>query len=79
MSNQRAYSRKFEINAKDNPAPEPIGGPKAAAYIAALSAEMTVIAHENGLETLAYLLDMVRLEATSTADAGKDSSPPSVK
>ncbi|MDQ2953876.1 MAG: hypothetical protein M3R18_02930 [Pseudomonadota bacterium] len=79
MSNQRAYSRKFEVNAKDNPAAEPMGRPKSAAYIAALSAEMIDIARANGLDTLAYLLDMARLEAANTADDGKDSLTPSVK
>ena len=79
MINQRAYSRKFEVNAKDNPAPEPMGRPKAAAYIAALSTEMIGIARENGLDALAYLLDMARLEAARIADDGKDSSSPSVK
>jgi hypothetical protein len=79
MSNQRAYSRKFEVSAKDSAAPESMGRPQAAAYIAVLSGELIGIARENGLDTLAYLLDMVRLEAANTADNGKDSSTPSVK
>lgn len=79
MSNQRVYSRKFEVSAKDSPAPEPMGRPKAAAYIAALSADLVNLARENGLDTLAYLLDMARLEAANTAGNAKDSSSPSVK
>ena len=79
MSNQRAYSRKFEVSAKDSPAPEPVARPEAAAYVAALSCELIGIARENGLDTLAYLLDMARLEALNAADDAKDSSSPSVK
>jgi hypothetical protein len=32
-------------------------------YIAAMTAEMAVLARRNGLETLAYLLDMAEREA----------------
>ena len=56
-----------------------MGRPEAAAYIAALSGELLGIARENGFDTLAYLLDMARLEATNAADDAKDSSTPSVK
>jgi hypothetical protein len=79
MTNQRAYSRKFEVNAKDSRAPESMGRPEAAAYIAALSADLIEIARDNGLDALAYLLDMARLEAANTAGDVKDSSSPSVK
>jgi hypothetical protein len=36
-------------------------------YIAAMTAQMAVLARRNGLEALAYLLDMAELEAR---DAG---------
>jgi hypothetical protein len=36
---------------------------EAAAYVAALSEDLASIARHHGLDTLAYLLDMARLEA----------------
>ena len=78
MSNQRDH-RRFGVSAKDSPVPEPMGRPKAAAYIAALSGDLVTIARENGLDTLAYLLDMARLEAANMAGDGKNSSTPPVK
>ena len=65
MSSQPAYSHKVELAAKD--APGSMGRPEAAAYIAALSGELMGIARQNGLDALAYLLDMARLEATNEA------------
>jgi hypothetical protein len=53
----------------ENAASEPPGGGRAAAaaYIAALSVDLATIARRHNLETLAYLLDMARLEAEGTA------------
>ena len=79
MSNTPAYSPKVALSAKDNPTPESLGPPEAAAYIAALSGELIGIARQNGLDTLAYLLDMARLEATNAAGEAKDPSTGSVK
>lgn len=36
-----------------------------ASYVAALSSDLATMARRNGLDTLAYLLEMVRLEAES--------------
>ena len=41
-------------------------GPESAAYIADLASEMARMARGSGLEVLAYLLDMARLEAETT-------------
>jgi hypothetical protein len=38
-----------------------------AAYVASLSADLANMARETGLDTLGYLLEMVRLEAESSA------------
>jgi hypothetical protein len=51
---------------RDEP-PPPDDPAAAAAYVAALTAELTVLARRHQLETLAYLLDMVRIEAEATA------------
>jgi hypothetical protein len=45
----------------------------AADYIAAMSRDLAVLARRNGLDTLAYLLDIARLEAES---AGRSAGPP---
>lgn len=37
-----------------------------ASYVATLSADLASMARKTGLETLGYLLEMVRLEAEST-------------
>lgn len=43
-------------------------GPSAVAiYVATMSADLAVMARRTGLETLSYLLEMVRLEAESVA------------
>jgi hypothetical protein len=39
----------------------------AAAYVAALSADLAALARRHNLDTLGYLLDMARLEAENTA------------
>ena len=38
-----------------------------ATYVATLSADLATMARDTGLETLGYLLEMVRLEAESSA------------
>jgi hypothetical protein len=43
-------------------------GPSAVAiYVSTMSADLAVMARRTGLETLSYLLEMVRLEAESVA------------
>jgi hypothetical protein len=44
-----------------------------ASYVATLSADLATMARSNGLETLSYLLEMVRLEAESASrhDGGR--------
>jgi hypothetical protein len=45
----------------------PLGNPQAAtAYIASLSTELAKLARWHRLDTLSYLIDMVRLEAEDT-------------
>lgn len=47
----------------------------AAAYVAAITAELSRIARANGLTTLAYILEMARLEARAVSDgAGRPGS-----
>ncbi len=41
--------------------------PATASYISAISADLAAMARRDRLDTLAYLLDMVRLEAEATA------------
>ena len=43
------------------------GQGEVAAYVATLSAELSLISRRNGLATLAYLLDLARLEADNLA------------
>jgi hypothetical protein len=43
------------------------GREAAAAYIAALSGDLAVIARSHGLHTLGYLLDMAKLEADNVS------------
>jgi hypothetical protein len=38
-----------------------------AKYVAAITADLAVLARENGLETLGHILEMARLEAESQA------------
>ena len=42
-----------------------------ASYVATLSADMAAMARRSGLDTLGYLLEMVRLEAEGTARNGR--------
>lgn len=45
------------------PAREDDGRAAVARYVATMSADLAVMARRNGLNTLEYLLEMVRLEA----------------
>ena len=47
-------------------ASEPGGRAAVASYVATLSADLAVMARRTGLDTLAYLVEMVRLEAESS-------------
>ena len=44
---------------------EPGGRTAVASYVATMSADLAVMARRTGLDTLGYLLEMVRLEAES--------------
>ena len=46
---------------------QPGGRTAVASYVATLSADLAVMARRTGLDTLGYLLEMVRLEAESTS------------
>ncbi len=51
----------------------PSGDPAAvAAYVASLAGELAQLARVSGLPTLAYLLEMAKLEARNTAAAGQE-------
>jgi hypothetical protein len=43
------------------------GSSAVAVYVASMSADLATMARRTGLETLSYLLEMVRLEAESVA------------
>jgi hypothetical protein len=43
-----------------------------ARYVAALSSELSALAHGSGLKTLGHILDMARLEAESAASDGAE-------
>ncbi|MEP7031836.1 MAG: hypothetical protein ABI830_12955 [Pseudolabrys sp.] len=49
------------------PSDKPADARALASYVATLSADLATMARGTGLETLGYLLEMVRLEAESTA------------
>jgi hypothetical protein len=51
--------------ADDTEPAEPGGCTAVASYVATLSADLAVMARRSGLDTLGYLLEMVRLEAES--------------
>ena len=61
------------IRPVENAVLEPPSGNRAAAaaYIAALSADLAAIARRHNLDTLAYLLDMARLEAEGTVQGAE--------
>jgi hypothetical protein len=66
--------------AKDRPMPlpdrvtstEPSGRSAVASYVATLSADLASLARRTGLDTLGYLLEMVRLEAESASRNGQN-------
>ena len=57
-------SRPSDATLAENPSPRDV-----AAYVAALTGELSVMARGSGLPTLAYFLDMARIEATERAHA----------
>jgi len=46
---------------------EPNGPSAVASYVATISADLASLARRTGLDTLGYLLEMVRLEAESSS------------
>lgn len=56
--------------------PEPQSPSAAAAYIATLTAELTLIARSHRFEALAYILDMARMEADQIARSSADGCDP---
>ena len=46
---------------------QPGGRTAVASYVATLSADLATMTRDTGLDTLGYLLEMVRLEAESSA------------
>ncbi len=46
---------------------EPGGRTAVASYVATMSADLATMARRSGLDTLGYLLEMVRLEAESSS------------
>jgi hypothetical protein len=51
-----------------NPEPEP---EEVAAYVATMARELKVMAARHDLSVLAYLLDLVRMEAEARAEGGR--------
>jgi len=49
---------------------QPNGRSAVASYVATLSADLAALARRSGLDTIGYLLEMVRLEAESAARQG---------
>ena len=49
---------------------EPNGRSAVASYVATLSGDLASLARRTGLDTLGFLLEMVRLEAESTSRHG---------
>ncbi|MBI4274995.1 MAG: hypothetical protein HY659_09890 [Rhizobiales bacterium] len=47
-----------------------------AAYIAGMTGELATLAQSNGLDTLAYILDMARLEAENAIDTNEGTDKP---
>ena len=50
---------------------EPNGRSAVASYVASMSADLASLARRTGLDTLGYLLEMVRLEAESSSRNGQ--------
>jgi hypothetical protein len=51
---------------------EPNGRSAVASYVATMSADLASLARRTGLDTLGYLLEMVRLEAESSSRNGQN-------
>jgi hypothetical protein len=51
------------FNARYGPGERPVDRAMAADYVAELSTELANLARQHGLDALAYILDMARLEA----------------
>lgn len=47
-----------------------------ASYVAQISGELARLSRENGLTTLAYILEMARLEARNVSLKNGDTAPP---
>jgi hypothetical protein len=56
--------------------PPPETRRETASYVAAMTADLRQLARRNDLATLAYLLDMARLEAETEARGGGEGSGP---
>jgi hypothetical protein len=50
---------------------EPGNSTAVASYVATMSADLATMSRRTGLETLGYLLEMVRLEAESSSQNGR--------
>ena len=57
----------FVVMANPGASPEAGGRSVVANYVATLTAELATMARRSGLDTLGYLLEMVRLEAENEA------------
>jgi len=51
------------VKARGGPGEPPVDRAMAADYVAELSSELANLARQHGLDALAYILDMARLEA----------------
>ena len=67
----RAKEPAMPIPERVNPI-EPGGRSAVASYIATLSTDLASLARRTGLDTLSYLLEMVRLEAETTSRNGQN-------
>jgi len=60
------YFRGWEPEMADQTAPDETGNRTVVAnYVATMSADLATMARRSGLDTIGYLLEMVRLEAES--------------
>ncbi|MBI3705843.1 MAG: hypothetical protein HY244_18765 [Rhizobiales bacterium] len=50
---------------------EPVNSTAVASYVATISADLATMSRRTGLDTLGYLLEMVRLEAESSSRNGQ--------
>jgi hypothetical protein len=64
----KAHDRAGRTVMANEPVPSGPGDRRAVAnYVATLSADLATMAHRTGMETLGYLLEMVRLEAENAS------------